>query len=184
MDASPFQVSVLIGSYCTESHSSLSPPLSLMAPSFLVLGHEIHRLFPVVDVFYLEETTGPCLLIRIYLPSSNTISHLPFTVAALESHWTSYYSFFHSAGHVKPRHHHRVQLQDFIVIASLHTFALCLNDKAWLAVLTCGVSMFKMQPVVSFFLYTAAEVLHKGTLRVFADAANRGNRYNNLCFNI
>lgn len=74
--------------------------------------------------------------------------------------------FSHSTGQVKPPHHNRVPLQFFIVIAPMHTFALCLNDKAWHAVCTC--SMFKMQPVVFFFspLYTAARVIHKGTLRV------------------
>lgn len=84
-----FRFSVLIRSRRTKTHSSSSPLLILMAQSFSVPDHEIQRLSLVVDVFYLEEITGLCPLIRIYLPSSNSISHLPFTVAASKSHWSS-----------------------------------------------------------------------------------------------
>ena len=75
-----------------------------MASSSLVRDHEIQRLSLVMNVFYLEEITGLYPLIRIYLPSPNTISHLPFTVAASKSPWTSSYSLFRYTGEVTPIH--------------------------------------------------------------------------------
>lgn len=96
---------VLIRSWRTKNtFLSLSPLLILMASSSLVRDHEIQRLPLVMNVFYLEEITGLYPLIRIYLPSPNTISHLPFTVAASKSPWTSSYSLFHYTGEVTPIH--------------------------------------------------------------------------------
>ena len=100
-----FRSLVLIRSCHTKNtFLSLSPLLILMASSSLVRDHEIQRLSLVMNVFYLEEITGLYPLIRIYLPSPNTISHLPFTVAASKSPWTSSYSLFHYTGEVTPIH--------------------------------------------------------------------------------
>lgn len=93
MDATLFQVSCIdciLSSAPLHSPSNNSHGIKLLVPDC-----EIQKLSLVVDVFYLEEITGLCPPIWIYIPSSNTISHLTLLVAGPKPLWTRLCSLFY-----------------------------------------------------------------------------------------
>ena len=108
--------------------------------------------------FTLRKSLGYVPLIRVYLPSSNTISYLPLTVAASVSHLTSQHFLFHHTRQVKPIHQDIMQLCAFCNCIHLYiqTYVLCVKDMGLAQWPYLQCERVKMRPVVSFFLCTAA----------------------------
>lgn len=97
MAAALFQVPCID---CILSSSLLhSPSHNSHGIKLLVPDCEVQKLCLVVDVFYLEEITGLCpplrIYIYIYIPCSSTISHLTLLVAGPKPLWTRLCSLFY-----------------------------------------------------------------------------------------